>query len=288
MQSSSFRSLALAGLCVALGCDTTTPKRDAAPQSGQRVSEVSVRLEAPNGGVPSVSVLAFKAAVTGRSSEDVLFVVDPLVASAPEGGCLLRDVAGASRTLGDRGGKVELDALAGLTVDLGPGAPYLRPSPRVFPDLAAVVGGVVGEAGPVDVLEMPSTLGVTDTANVREVLHVPGLPRVLGHDGLELPQNAVFPLGTDLVLDVVGPASWPAHTFIELRPYGATWALACPVTADKVAVPANLLAQLMDLSGRVPVSLEAVSRESRLGTLGGGQVHLSLEVRSSSVVELRP
>jgi hypothetical protein len=100
----------------------------------------------------------------------------------------------------------------------------------------------------------------------------------------------------DLILGVAGPARTAAGngTFVELRPFGATWALSCAVSASGhgfnggsfVVVPAAELGRLADL--RVPVSLEAVVRESYGLVLGSSPVRLTLEVRTSSVIELRP
>jgi hypothetical protein len=279
--------VAVCGLFVGLGCDTNQRGRDASAHQGQgqKVAEISVRLEAPSGGSPSVSVLAFQAAVTGVSPGDVLSVVDPLVAPLPVAGCEERDVAGAARALGAQGGRVELDALSTFTLDLGAGAPYLRPSPRVYPDLASVVGGVVGEAGPLDISLAPSSLGLADTGGASDVVPVQALPRLLGEDGELLPASVVLPSDRDLVLEVVGPRS----TFVELRPFGATFALACPVgEGRRLLISAAELERLNRSSGKVPLSVEAVSRETHWIRLTGGPVRLSIEVRSSSVIDLRP
>jgi hypothetical protein len=288
MRLSLFIPIAVAGLFAGLGCDTTVKGRDAAagqsPQPAQvHLAEMTIRLDAPNDGAPSVSVLAYRAAVTG--AEDVRSVVDPLMAPAPEGVCVLRDVAGPARALGARGGTVELDALSHLAVELGNGQPDLRVAPRVYPDLASVVGGVVGEAAPVALVAAPASVTITDGANGREVVGLPELPRLLDADGAALPASASFPAKNDLVLSVPGPLA----AFVELRPFGATWALACPVdSARQVVIPAAEIARLMQRSGRVPVSVEAVARDERALALAGSQVRLTLEARSSSVVELRP
>jgi hypothetical protein len=277
-------SLLAVGFLAALGCETPT-RPDAAAPSSPQIAELTVRLDAPNDGAPSVSALAYRAAMSGI--EDVRAVVDPLMAPAPavETGCLLRDVAGPARSLGVRGGSVELDALSTLTVDLGGGQPHLRLAPRPYPDLASVVGGVVSEANPVALDAAPATLAIVDPANRRELVAVPEVPRLLDVDAAALPASASFPGRSDLVLGVSGDR--PA--FVELRPFGATWALACTVGADRrVVVPAAEIARLMNRSGQVPVSVEAVARDARWLTLGGSQVRLTLEVRSSSVVELRP
>src|SRR5262245_14638330 len=93
------------------GCDCRPPARHASAPLSQRVAEISVRVDAPSGGVPSVSLLAFRASVTGAGTGDVLGLVDPLVAAAPTAGCELRELALATRTLRAQGGSVELEAL---------------------------------------------------------------------------------------------------------------------------------------------------------------------------------
>lgn len=281
-------SLVCLGLAAALGCDSSAPRRDAAAQR-PGLGEVALRLDAPNGASPSVSVLAFRATVSGVVGVDVLPVVDPLVTDAPDAGCELRNVAGAARTLAAQGGRVDLDALTGLSFDLGPGAPYLRPTPRVYPELGAAVGGVVGEAGPVDVAQAPPALTINDGTGVPQLLPVRTLPRLLREDGAAVGTTVVASPDHDLVLLVAGPA----RSFVELRPFGATVALACALEphADghaRLVVPAAELARLARTSGQVPVSIEAVYRESNPVTLAGAQVRVTVEARSSSVVELRP
>ncbi len=292
-------SLSLATLTAAFGCDSTPAKRDASA-GGQRVAEVAVRVDAPSGGTPSASVLAYRAGVAGVAVDDVLSVIDPLVAAPPESGCVRRDVAVAARAIGLHGGKIELEALNALALDLGAGAPGLRPLSRVYPELASAVGGVVSEAGPIDLTVAPQTLGLTDEISGRRLaVAVPGLPRLLDDDGVALPATMAFNPGSDLVLGVAGPTRTAASsgTFVELRPFGATWALSCAVSASGpssttfngdsyVVIPAAELGRLAEL--RVPVSLEAVVRESHGLVLGSSPVRLTLEVRTSSVIELRP
>jgi hypothetical protein len=288
----------LIALLAGVGCDSTPRGRDASAAGqppAQRQTEIAVRVDAPNGGSPSVSVLAYRALSTGVGSDEILGIVDPLVALPPEAGqgCVRRDIAGVARALGDRGGKVELESLSNLRVDLGAGLPPLLPLPRVYPDLASAVGGVIGEAGPVDVAAAPQTLGLQDQLHPGGglTIELPPLPRLFDVDGTALAPNPTFTLvpGEDLELGLTGPAS----TFVELRPFGATWALACARSAvggNRVVIPAAELARLADL--RVPISLEAVAREPHQvvlgGILGAAPTRLTIEVRTSSVVKLRP
>jgi hypothetical protein len=310
-------SIATAALTVAplLGaaCDSTPRGRDASPGS-QRVAEVAVRFEVAGDAPPSVSVLAYQAAVSGTGTDDVLSVVDPLTAPAPEGYCSFRDVAGAARALGAAGGRVELEALPGWRLDLGDGRALLSASPRVFPDIASVVGGVVAEVGPLDLprpagrlgahgqadlidgdasLGWPSGLALLDANGGRIALVPPPPVRLVGPLGSQLPANSSISVSAaatasgDLIFGL-GPSDVRATpAFVELRPFGATWALACPALGrDRVVVPAVEVARLAGL--RVPVSVEAVSRETRGLVLAGAPVRLTVEVRASSVVELRP
>ena len=141
-----------------LACESGAHVRDGSVPVTQRVAEVSVRLDVPTTGAPALSVLAFRANVTDHPATDVLGVVDPLVAPAPDGPCELRDVAGQARALRAQGGAVNLEELGGVSVALGPSGPGLRPAPRVYPPFAEVVGGVIAEAGPVDIAVIQSFL----------------------------------------------------------------------------------------------------------------------------------
>jgi hypothetical protein len=279
----SLSGLALALVGGALACDTSPPRRDAAAALAPSAAHVSVRLDVPEAGAPSLSVLAFRASTSGAvlAGTDVLGVVDPLVAAGPSAGaaCERRDVGVAARAFGNSGGRLELAALSDVAVDLGgataAGATQLRPTARVYPALAQVVSGVVAEAGPLDVSALPETLSVAlgdGAALWREPLALPPAPRVrvvAAHPGLDLQ-----------VAD-------PARTFVEIRPFGASWIVACPVGPEgKVTVSPAEREHIAQASGGVPVSLEAVWRDLRVVAGAGGPVRLSLEVRSSLVVDL--
>lgn len=272
-----------------LGCETGPHMRDGAVPVTQRVAEVSIRLDVPTTGAPALSALAFRADVTDRSAIDVLGVVDPLVAPPPDGPCELRDVAGQARALRAQGGTVNLEELSGVSVTSGPDGPGLRPAPRVYPPLAEVVAGVIAEAGPVDIAEVPQTLsldlpGPADRpANV--ILTVPGAPRVLDRNQAPLATGSRLDASGDLVLQVTGPE----RTFLEIRPYGAPVAVACSVGAGGlVVVSHDLLVRMAAAAGGVPVSLEAVWRESRAVVAAVPPTRVSVEVRSSTMVDLRP
>jgi hypothetical protein len=270
-----------------MGCESGSHSKDASPVTSQRLSQVSVRLDLPSGGPPSVSVLAFRAETTDVASSDVLGAVDPLVAAPPEAACELRDVAGIARMIRAQGGTLNLQELSGVSLSTG-GEQALRPAPRVYPPLADVVGGVIAEAGPLDLPEMPESVALTvptqgSDSNVRLAL-----PRTLAvADASEKPLDAKtqLTLKGDLVLRVSGPS----RTFLEIRPFGAPSAIACAVPAGGwVVVPYDLLVKRVASAGRAPVSFEAVWRESRLVPGGNEAVRVSFEARSSAVLELRP
>ena len=272
-----------------LACESGTHMRDVAAPVTQRVAEVSVRLDVPTTGAPALSVLAFRANVTDHSATDVLGVVDPLVAPAPDGPCELRDVAGQARALRAQGGAVNLEELGGVSVVAGLDGPGLHPAPRVYPPFAEVVGGVIAEAGPVDILEVPQTLALDlpGPANrpAKVVLAVPGAPRVLDRNEVPLATGARLATAGDLVLQVIGPE----RTFLEIRPYGAPVAVACaPGAGGLVVVSHDLLTRMAAAAGGVPVSIEAVWRDSRMVVTAIPPTRVSVEVRSSTVVDLRP
>ena len=64
---------------------------DAQTQPAAYSAELSVRFEVSADRPATVSVLGFRAAAAGPET-DVLGLVDPLAAAAPDQGCVLRDV----------------------------------------------------------------------------------------------------------------------------------------------------------------------------------------------------
>lgn len=269
------------------GCDTGNHGKDASATTSQRLAQVSVRLDYPSGSAAAVSVLAFRAEAVDVASVDVLGAVDPLVAPPPEATCELRDVAGTARALRAQGGTVSLQELGGvsLTVEAGHG---LRPAPRVYPPRADVVAGVIGEAGPLDLVQVPRAFtlevpGRNEQPSSLE-LAVPTAPSIADSDGAPLDTRTSISIRNDLVLRVLGPA----RTFLEIRPFGAPSAIACAVsTGGWVVVPHDLLTKLVATAGSAPVSFEAVWRENRL-VAGSEPTRVSFEARSSAVLDLRP
>jgi len=278
-------------LSTGLACEGGSHGRDASPTTSQRLSQVSVRLDLPSGGAPSVSVLAFRAEAIDMATSDVLGAVDPLVSPAPESACELRDVAGTARRVRAQGGILNLQEFGGVALQVAQAdeAESLRPAPRVYPPLADVVSGVIAEAGPRDLGQLPEalTLMVPTKGDEHATLKLV-LPRALSvSDSSETPLDArtTMSMKGDLVLRVSGPAK----TFLEIRPFGAPSAIACAVSPGGwVVVPHDLLAKLVATAGHAPVSFEAVWREGRLLPAGNETTRVSFEARSSAVLELRP
>jgi len=275
-------------LSAGLACDSGSHGKDAAPATSQRLSQVSVRLDLPSGGAPSVSVLAFRAEAIDMATSDVLGAVDPLVSPAPDSACELRDVAGTARMVRAQGGTLNLQEFGGVALQVEAEAPLLL-APKVYPPLADVVSGVIAEAGPLDLGQLPETLTLMVPTRGDEhaavKLTLPRAPSVSDSSGIPLDAHVTMSMKGDLVLHVSGPP----RTFLEIRPFGAPSAIACAVTTGGwVVVPHDLLAKLVATAGRAPVSFEAVWRESRLVQAGSEATRVSFEARSSAVLELRP
>jgi hypothetical protein len=271
-------SLLLCGALLALGCYSEPVGRDAS--TPQRMAEVSVRIDAPSGGAPAVSLLAFRASVNGPlAPSEVLGVVDPWVAPVPAGRCDLHDVGALARSLRAQGGTVDLEEIANVSLSVG--ETTLKPVPRVYPQLGPGLGGVFGEAGPLELAALPDTISVgLPGEESRLPLAVPGVPRLVDQNGEALVPGTRLDPTHDVLLTVVGPA----HA-LEIRPYGASHFIACPVgPAGKVVVQHELLERLTASGSHGAVSFEAVWRDSRMVA---GATRLSIEARSSAVLDLR-
>lgn len=283
----AFCAVLLAGT-LALGCDTGSHGKGTSAMTSQRLTHVSVRLDYPSGSAPAVSLLAFRAEAIDMNASDVLGAVDPLVTPPPESSCELRDVAGAARALRNQGGAVNLEELGGVSLEVEGDDP-LRPAPRVYPPLADVVGGVIGEAGPRDLGQVPDTLTLAvsspSASSATLKLAVPAAPTISDSNEAPLDARTGMSMTGDLVLRVSGPP----RTFLEIRPFGAPSAIACAVSMGGwVVVPHDLLVKLVATAGRAPASFEAVWRESRLLPVGNETTRVSFEARSSAVVDLKP
>lgn len=285
----SFALLSAGGMVACDGFSRTSPGgggsdpyESGSSEGGQKTAELVLRLDAPSGGLPSASLVAFKARVIGIDAEQVAGAVDPLMVAGPDTKCALRQVDETIRLLRDARGAVELEGLARFQIELGPTS-ALKPVPRVFPDLASVVTGVVAEAGPEDLLELPQSLTLKPESGGDVVLQLPVLPQVQTPDGTLVRSGAKFSVRTDMHLNVAGAKG----SYVELRPFGATTWAACPVGAEgRVTIPADLLSKLVGTATSLPVSLDVVWRNRRLVQIGGESVRLSLETRASALVEV--
>jgi hypothetical protein len=279
-------------------CEGGGRSPDAQSPASASSAELSIRFDLSAGKPASVSVLGFRAVTAGSEAADVLGLVDPLSAAAPAEGCALRDVDLNASALRTSGGSVDLEELGGVGVGLGasnaPADTVIRPFPRVFPDVAGVVGGVVAEAGPQPLAALPEHVSLysPDTELPIADLPVPALPRLVAINGSAPTAGARIDASGGLTLTLAGAAG----SVVELRPFGATVAVSCAVPANAsteafVTVPRALLKHL---SGReapgagVPISLEIARRVRVRAPLASSATRVSVEIRSDLAVEIRP
>jgi hypothetical protein len=268
------------------GCDAGPHAPDAQTPVSARSAELSIRFDVSSSKPPAVSVLGFRATTAGPEAPDVLGLVDPLSAAAPDQGCSLRDVDEASSALTAHGSSIDLEELTGVGVGFGPNDPLVRPFPRVFPDVAGVVGGVVAEAGPQTLAVLPERLSIYSADDELPIadLAVPAPPRLLAVNGTAPVAGAQVDVARGLSLSLADAAG----ALVELRPFGATVAVACTVPRSAsiealVVVPRALLAHLSRA-----VSIEVVRRTQVHAPLSPAGGRVSVEVRSAVPVELRP
>jgi len=269
---------------------------DAQTQHAAYSAELLVRFEVTPDKSATVSVLGFRAAAAGPEA-DVLGLVDPLAAAAPDQGCVLRDADLANRALVTRGSSVDLEELGGVGVGLGAAgtAPtVIRPFPRVYPDVAGVLGGVVAEAGPQTISALPEHVSLyTADSEVAVVEHtVPTLPRLRAINGAAPVAGMRVDASGGLTLALGAPAG----AIVELRPFGSTVAVSCSMPANAstegmLVIPRSLLAHLQASDGAGgfrPVSLEVARRIQTRESLLARGTRISIEVRSALAMELRP
>jgi hypothetical protein len=296
------RARALAALVVAgwltAGCDGGGHAPDAQTTISATTAELSIRFDVTGDKPPTVSVLGFRAATAGPDGEDVLGLVDPLSAAAPDQGCVLRDVDEAASALGARGSSIDLEELSGVGVGFGPAdpvVPLVRPFPRVFPDVAGVVGGVVAEAGPQSLAAMPEyvTLYSADSELAIAELAVPALPRLSTVNGIVPTVGGRVETTSGLALSLAAAAG----AIVELRPFGATVAVTCSVPTNAsteaiVVIPRALLVHLLaarpSATSAVAASIEVARRVQIREPLAAGGARVSIEVRAALALELRP
>jgi hypothetical protein len=283
---------------IALACDGGGHVPDAQTQPASVSSELSVRFEVTDR-QSMVSVLGFRAAAAGPDI-DVLGLVDPLAAAAPVQGCVLRDADLANRALVTRGSSVDLQELGGVGVGLGAAgtpATVIPTFPRVYPDVAGVVGGVVGEAAPQSISAIPEQVSIFSAESELPVaeIPVPALPRLLAVNGSAPTAGLRVDASGGLTLSLAAAGG----SLVELRPFGATVAVSCAVptnasTESVITVPRTLLAHLRthdatgNATGGVGLSVEIARRVRMREPLLASGARVSIEVRSTLAVELRP
>ena len=282
----------------AFGCDGGGRVPDAQMPPAAVSSELSVRFEVTDR-QSTVSVLGFRAAAAGPDI-DVLGLVDPLAAAAPVQGCVLRDADLANRALLTRGSSVDLQELGGVGVGLGASgtpATVIPTFPRVYPDVAGVAGGVVGEAAPQPVSAIPEHVSIFSADSDLPIaeIPVPTLPRLLAVNGSAPATGMRVDASGGLTLSLAAAGG----SLVELRPFGATVAVSCAVptnasTESLITVPRTLLAHLRphdaagNTTGGVGLSVEIAHRARMREPLVASGARVSVEVRSTLAVELRP
>jgi hypothetical protein len=286
-----------------LACDGGGRAPDAQSPASASSAELAVRFDVSANKPASVSVLGFRAVTAGPlaagpEGADVLGLVDPLSTSAPAEGCALRDVDLTASALRTSGGSVDLEELGGVGVGLGasnaPADTVIRLFPRVYPDVAGVVGGVVAEAGPQPLVALPEHVSLysPDTELPIAEVPVPAIPRLIAVNGSAPVAGARVDATGGLSLTLANAAG----AIVELRPFGATVAVTCTVpgnasTEALVGVPRALLKHL---GGReapgagVPVSLEVARRVRLRAPLASSATRVSVETRSALPMEIRP
>jgi hypothetical protein len=284
----------LAAVVAASGCEGESRPPDPAITVSVPSAELSVRFDVADGRPPSVSVLGFRASAAGPDAPDVLGLVDPLWAAAPDQGCAVHDVDQAVSALSARGESVDLEELSGVGVGVGPGEPLVRPFPRQFPDVAGVVGGVVAEAAPQPLAAVPERMNIYGAESELPLaeLSVPALPRLEAANGAAPISGMRIDTSGGLTLSLANAAGG----LVELRPFGATVAVSCTVPSNAstealVTIPRALLAHLARTHGRnrsIPVSIEVARRARAREPLAGTGARVSVEVRSAMAAELRP
>jgi hypothetical protein len=311
-----------AALPLALAACGDAPRTvDAQAAQSTQSAEVSIRFDVSAGRPATAQVLAFRATMTTTSSggwggppewrPDVLGIVDPLAASSPEQGCALRDIDLAATAVMLRGGSIELQELTGIGVGLsmstttgdalglGPAETLMRPYPRMYPDVATVVGGVVAETGPQPLAALPDhvTLYTAESELPVANVAVPPAARMVALNGAAFDAGGPAPV-IDAREGVAVTIAGGAGGRIELRPFGATIAAACAVPASApaeavVTIPRAFIAQLARAMGGpsgapFAASIEVARRASLRPSPAAAGARVSVEVRSAATVELRP
>lgn len=292
-------------VAAAWGCDGTRPAMDAAAAPSERLAAISLRVDALPDKQPTLSVLGFRATFSGVAAGDVLGLVDPLSGTSPARDCQLRDIDSAAAALAATGNGIELEELSGVGISMSDATTAIRTSPRLFPDVAPAIGGVVSEAGPVPLATWPALVRIANGSPVETTGHsfaVPSAGRVTAVNGATPLANTSIAVAGDLSLGFV--AEGAGENTVELRPFGATVALICrlPSTTKPAADPGAgetlafvvsrpLIRALVVAAGAAPTSpvaasLDIVRRPG--GDAALADTHVVVEARTSILVELHP
>lgn len=299
-----WRALAAVGLLAgaAWGCDGAPRGLDTTAAPSAHMSMLSLRVDVAPDKQPTLTVLGFKAAFSGISASDVMTLVDPLADVGPGRDCQMRDSSTAASALSTDGNGVELEEFGGVGIGIGDGPSSVRLSPRIFPDVAPAIGGVVSEAGPFMLSgDWPSLVHVVPDSTAAGTLGelsvpVPSAGQISTINGLAPASRGTVAVGGDLKVDLV--AGGAGDSSIEVRPFGATVALVCHVPTDasrpgpvSFVVSHQLLANLIAATGAaqdrpVAASLDLVRRIS--GSYASADSRVAVEVRASTLLELHP
>jgi hypothetical protein len=152
-------------------------------------------------------------------------------------------------------------------------------------------------------VNLPERVGLLTAASELplEELGVPAAPRIASVNGAPLTAGAKLDARDGLTILVLGGSG----TVVELRPFGATVAIACAVPETTVGestivVPRPLVARLSGGAGTppgavgiavgpvIPASLDVLSRAHVRVTPFAMSSRLSIEVRAATAVEIRP
>jgi hypothetical protein len=284
------------------GCDgTSRGLLDASAAPSSRISTLSLRIDVAQDKPPTLTALGFRAAFSGISATDVVTLVDPL-ATSPGHDCQINDIGSAAAALSNGENGVELEELGSVGINVDSNPDSIRLSPRLFPDVAPAMGGVVSEAGPLAMNSgLPAQLRVTtdasaETAGSALLISVPSAGQIAAVNGLVPSARGTTTIDGDMKLDLV--AGGPGESAVEVRPLGATPTLICRVPTDaghagaisfvvSHQLMANLIAATGATQGRpVAASLDLVRRIS--SGSGASDARVAVEVRTSTLLELHP
>ena len=124
----------------------------------------------------------------------------------------------------------------------------IRTFPRVYPDVAGVVGGVVGEASPQPITSLPEHVSSISPDSELPVAELAGAGAAQAAGDQRLGARRRHARRRERRASRLSLAA-AGGSFIELRPFGATVVVSCAVpsnasTESVVSIPRALLAHL--------------------------------------------